>query len=127
MAGADPHTPSEQPAHVRWTSRPGSNGVIMLVAFEGWSDAGDAATTAVRFLGEQWNAEPFATLDPEEFYDFSSTRPHVRVDDDLQREIVWPGATFAIATPPEGDVDVVTVLGAEPQLKWRTFSEQVIA
>ena len=101
--------------------------MILLVAFEGWSDAGDAATTAVRYLGEQWHAEPFATVDPEIFYDFSATRPQVRFDADLQRETVWPEVTFAVATPPDGDVDVVTLLGPEPQLRWRTFTEQVIA
>src|SRR4051794_8952816 len=126
MAGDDPR-PSPEPEHVRSTSRPDSNGVILLVAFEGWSDAGDAATTAVRYLGEQWGAEPFASIDPEEFYDFSTTRPHVQFDADLQREIRWPAVTFALASPGAGDADLVTVIGPEPQLRWRTFSEQVIA
>ena len=132
MAGADPRPPSgptgpTEPEHVRWRSRPGSDGVVLLVAFEGWSDAGDAATTAVRYLADQWDATAFATIDPEIFYDFSSTRPLVQFDADLQREIIWPEVTFSVATPPDGDVDVVTLVGAEPQLRWRTFTEQVIA
>ena len=113
--------------HVRWQSQPDSNGVILLVAFEGWSDAGDAATTAVRYLGEHWGAQPFATIDPEIFYDFSTTRPQVRLDADQQREIVWPAVTFALASPGAGDADVVTVIGPEPQLRWRTFTDQIVA
>src|ERR1700712_4811623 len=126
MAGDHPG-PSPQAEHLRWQSRPDSNGVVMLVAFEGWSDAGDAATTAVRYLGEQWGAEPFATIDPEQFYDFSTTRPNVRFDADLQREIVWPTVTFSLASPGSGDADIVAVVGPEPQLRWRTFCEQIVA
>ncbi len=62
----------------------------MVVAFAGWNDAGDAATSAVRFLVESWQARRFATLDCEEFYDFSSVRPQVTLDDASQRHIVWP-------------------------------------
>jgi proteasome assembly chaperone (PAC2) family protein len=131
MAGDDPAGSSgfesPQPEHVRWQSRPDSNGVILLVAFEGWSDAGDAATTAVRYLGGQWGAEPFATIDPEIFYDFSATRPQVQFDAELQRDIVWPSVTFALATAGQRDADVVTVVGPEPQLRWRTFTEQIVA
>lgn len=125
MAGDDPGR-TLGPKHVRWRSRPGSTGVIMLVAFEGWSDAGDAASTAVRHLADQWDAEPFASIDPEIFYDFSSTRPRMQFDADLQREIVWPDNTFSLATPPDSEVDVVTLTGVEPGLRWRTFTEQVI-
>jgi proteasome assembly chaperone (PAC2) family protein len=125
MAGHDPDD-GPGPEHVHWRSRPGSRDVIMLVAFEGWSDAGDAASTAVRYLAEQWGATPFASIDPEIFFDFSSTRPRVQLDHDLQREIVWPDNTFSISTPPNSEVDVVTLLGVEPQLRWRTFTEQVI-
>ena len=80
---------------------------MLLVAFEGWNDAGDAATTAVSFLGEAWNAEPFATIDPEHFYDFSTTRPHVQFDENDKREIVtWPENVFAAAHVPGTDLDV---------------------
>jgi proteasome assembly chaperone (PAC2) family protein len=98
----------------------------MLVAFEGWSDAGDAASSAVRFLGEQHHALPFATLDSETFFDFSSTRPRVQFDDDLQREIVWPDATISSATVPGAGFDLITVVGNEPQLRWKTFVSQVV-
>jgi proteasome assembly chaperone (PAC2) family protein len=98
----------------------------MLAALEGWSDAGDAASSAVRFIGEQHGAEEFATIDPEVFFDFSSTRPRVQFDDDLQREIVWPETTFSACTTPDG-TPLVTVVGSEPQLRWRTFAEQIVS
>jgi predicted ATP-grasp superfamily ATP-dependent carboligase len=112
--------------HVRWSRRPQLREPVLLVAFGGWSDAGDAATTAVRFLGEAWDARPFATIDPEHFYDFSATRPHVRFNEDDEREVTWPENEFAAGAPSDGTLDVITLVGVEPQLRWRTFCEQVI-
>jgi proteasome assembly chaperone (PAC2) family protein len=110
--------------HVVWTSHPPLRRPVLVCAFEGWNDAGDAASTAVRYLSDQWGAEPFAEIDPEDFYDFTSTRPQVRLDDDL-RDIVWPANGFSAASPAGLDHDVVLLLGTEPQLRWRTFCEQV--
>ena len=110
------------------TAHPHLDRPIVLVAFEGWSDAGDAASSAVRFLGEQYGAEPFATIDPEVFFDFSSTRPRVQ----LRRR---PAAARSSGPRPRcrqlphrrsADTESVTVVGSEPQLRWRTFSEQVV-
>ncbi len=112
--------------HLRWSRRPQLYAPVLLVAFGGWSDAGDAATTAVRFLGDAWGAQSFATLDPEHFYDFSSTRPQVQFDENDQREVTWPENTFASASVPAADLDVITLIGVEPQLRWRTFCEQII-
>ena len=112
-------------AYLTWTERPSGDRPVMIVAFEGWNDAGDAATAAVEYLAEQWNARAFAEIDPEEFYDFTSTRPHVRSVDGLSRIIDWPRNTFSWARP-EGSGGVVLVRGVEPQLKWRTFCEQVL-
>ncbi|MEI7592483.1 MAG: PAC2 family protein [Actinomycetes bacterium] len=112
--------------HVEWQFTPEAAGSVLLVAFEGWSDAGDAASTAVRYLAEQWSAKPFATIDPEIFYDFSVARPLVRFDSQLQREIVWPGNEFAIAHPAGSSNAFTTLVGVEPQLRWRTFTDQVI-
>jgi hypothetical protein len=124
-----PFGPGAAGEHVRWHERPQPSGGVLLVAFEGWSDAGDAASTAVRFLADQWMLEPIADIDPEIFYDFSSTRPRVELDDDLQRHVVWPELAFS-AGPIPGDPPPVrvatTLLGVEPQLRWRTFTEQVI-
>ena len=97
-----------------------------MAAFEGWNDAADAATTAVRYLEERWSARAFADIDPEEFYDFSTTRPHVRLVDGLTREIVWPSNRFAAANLSSSRRDVVVLLGTEPQLRWRTFCDQVL-
>ncbi len=112
--------------HVRWATRPALSEPVMIAAFEGWNDAGDAATTAARYLAERWDAEVVAAIDPEEFYDFSSTRPQVRLDDDGLREIVWPTTDVFAATIPGGGGDVLILLGNEPQLRWRTYCEQVL-
>jgi len=112
--------------HVRWSGRPALDQPIVLVAFEGWSDAGDAASSAVRFIGEQHGAEPFATIDPEVFFDFSSTRPRVQFDDDLQREIVWPDTVASSCVVRDTGTPIVTIVGSEPQLRWRTFAEQIV-
>jgi predicted ATP-grasp superfamily ATP-dependent carboligase len=124
MAGESERFPTLE--HVRWSRRPQLRAPVLLVAFGGWSDAGDAATTAVSVLGDTWNADPFATIDPERFYDFSATRPHVQFDDDDERVVTWPENVFASAHVPGTELDVVTLVGVEPQLRWRTFCEQVI-
>jgi proteasome assembly chaperone (PAC2) family protein len=111
--------------HVRWTARPELVEPVVIAAFEGWNDAGDAATTAARYLAERWDADLVATIDPEEFLDFSVTRPQVRLDDDGQREIVWPTTDVFAASIPGGAGDALIVLGHEPQLRWRTFADQV--
>ena len=112
--------------HVRWLSRPALSEPVLIAAFEGWNDAGDAATTAARYLAERWDAEMIAMIDPEEFTDFSSTRPQVRLDEDGLREVVWPTTDVFSATIPGDGGDVVIVLGNEPQLRWRTYCEQVL-
>jgi proteasome assembly chaperone (PAC2) family protein len=112
--------------HVRWHERPALAEPVLVAAFEGWNDAGDAATTAARYLAERWDATLVADIDPEEFYDFSSTRPQVRLDEGSVRELVWPTTDVFAATIPGSGDDVVIVLGNEPQLRWRTYCEQVL-
>ena len=112
--------------HVRWHDRPKLHRPVLVAAFEGWNDAGDAASGAVRYLRDRWGARPFAALDPEEFYDFSTTRPEVRLSEGITREIVWPVNEFSAATLPNGSGDVAVLLGTEPQLRWRTFSDQIV-
>jgi hypothetical protein len=120
-------------AHLLWHRRPdpadrptGAERPVLVAAFEGWNDAGDAATAAVEHLWESWSAETVASIDPEEFYDFTSTRPQIRIDEDLERVIDWPANEFGLAHPP-GAGPVVLLRGVEPQLRWRTFCEQVLA
>jgi predicted ATP-grasp superfamily ATP-dependent carboligase len=97
----------------------------MIAAFEGWNDAGDAATTAVAHLCEHWGADSFAEVDPEDFYDFTITRPQIRLNEGAARTIDWPRNTFSWARPA-GTGGVVLLRGVEPQLKWRTFCAQVL-
>jgi proteasome assembly chaperone (PAC2) family protein len=111
--------------HVRWTSRPTLRQPVVIAAFEGWNDAGDAATTAARYLVERWDTELVAEVDPEEFYDFTSTRPEVRLDDDGLREIVWPTTEIYAGSLPSADQDVLFIIGTEPQLRWRTYCDQL--
>lgn len=111
--------------HVRWVRRPELSDPVVICAFEGWNDAGDAASTAARYLAERWDAELVAEIDPEEFMDFSSTRPQVQLDDDGHREIVWPTTEVLAARIPDRG-DVIFVLGHEPQLRWRTYCSEIV-
>jgi predicted ATP-grasp superfamily ATP-dependent carboligase len=127
MASNDPGAASERPPvleHIHWSDHPRLERPVLVTAFEGWNDAGDAASTAVRHLGMQWRTKPFATIDPETFYDFTSTRPQVRLTPAGDREIGWPENVFASATVSE-DLQIVTLIGTEPQLRWRTFCAQI--
>jgi len=113
--------------HVRWSSRPRLRSPIVIAAFAGWNDAGEAASTAARHLADVWATREFATIDPEEFYDFSSTRPQVRLSDGVHREIVWPANEFSASSVLNSDLDVVVLIGTEPQQRWRTFCEEVLS
>ena len=111
---------------LRWSARPRLRRPVMLCAFEGWNDAGDAASFAVRYLGERWGTRAFADVDPEEHFDFTTTRPRVQLVDGHQREIAWPGIEFSAGSIPGTDRDVILLEGSEPQLRWRTFCEHVV-
>jgi len=113
--------------HLRWHRQPALRAPVVLAAFEGWNDAGDAATSAIRSLATMWGADPFAEIDPEEFFDFTANRPHVRLVDSRTRSIEWPSNAFWSASVPGTDNDVVLLQGTEPGLKWRTFSDQILA
>lgn len=110
--------------HVQWSSRPQVRRPTMIVAFEGWNDAGDGASGAARWMAQHWASEPLATIDPEEFYDFTATRPEVRIDDAHNRVIDWPGVS--LVQGHGAGSDVVVVIGVEPQLRWRTFCEELV-
>ena len=117
--------------HVRWlvdptnlTTELGNKAPVLVVAFTGWNDAGDAASTAVRTLVTSTSARAIAEIDPEIFTDFATVRPHVRLDEQRNREIVWPTVGVWAASLP--GTDVVLMLGPEPALRWRLFSEQIV-
>lgn len=111
--------------HVRWTARPELHEPVVIAAFEGWNDAGDAATTAARYLVDRWDTELVGEVDPEEFYDFTSTRPQVHLDDDGQRQIEWPATEVFAGSIPGVGTDVLVVVGTEPQLRWRTYCAEL--
>jgi proteasome assembly chaperone (PAC2) family protein len=110
-----------------WESRPdGLRAPALVCAFSGWNDAGDAASAALTFIGESLGAERFARIDPEEFYDFQSTRPHIRFTEERRREITWPGIEIFAARVPRAPRDLILVQGPEPSMRWRSFCQHII-
>ena len=99
---------------------------VVLAAFEGWNDAGEAASAAVAHLHEAWKAEPLVALDPEEYHDFQVNRPLVALAEDGRRRITWPTTSISWARPPGGSRDVVLVRGIEPSMRWRRYTEEVL-
>src|SRR5947209_19273259 len=110
-----------------WDRRPdGLRAPAMVCAFKGWNDAGDAASSAVSFLASALGARRFARLDSEEFYDFQSNRPCIRLGAHERRELSWPTVEFFEARAPRAPRDLVLVQGVEPSLRWRTFTGSVV-
>lgn len=99
---------------------------VLIVAFAGWNDAGNAATHAAQFLVQQLQARRFATLDPEEFYNFSELRPQVRLRDGLYREVIWPANEFSYSDAAVLPRGLVLGVGIEPHLKWKTYSAAIL-
>ena len=101
---------------------------IIIMAFSGWNDAAESATTAARYLSQIWTSRPFATIDPEDFYHFGLSRPYVRfkTGSRTEREIVWPATEFSLAQPSELERDIVVGVAIEPHLKWRTYCAAVL-
>ena len=106
---------------LRWFDRPSLDRPVVIAAFKGWNDAGDSASAATEFMTERWLLEPVAEIDPEEFFDFTETRPEVRFGDDGDRVLDWPENRFFAGTIPGTERDVIVLQGTEPQLRWRTF------
>ncbi len=98
----------------------------MITAFRGWNDGGHGASLAAGYLARLWGARRFAEIDPEGFFDFQATRPHVQLVDGVSRRIEWPETVFYHARPEGLERDVVLLLGVEPNVRWRTFTEHVI-
>jgi proteasome assembly chaperone (PAC2) family protein len=112
---------------LQWDYRPdGLRAPALICAFKGWNDAADAASSAVTFVGSALGARRFASIDPEEFYDFQSTRPSVKLVDGMARSIVWPAVELLEARVPRAPRDLVLLTGSEPSMRWRTFSRLVV-
>ena len=111
---------------LRIAERPTLDRPILIAAFRGWNDGGQGASLAAGYLTKLWAAERFADIDPEGFYDFQATRPHVSLVDGLTRHIEWPENALHHASPAELDRDAVLLAGVEPSLRWRSFAELVV-
>jgi proteasome assembly chaperone (PAC2) family protein len=108
------------------SSRPELRRPVLVAAFRGWNDGGQGATLGAGYLARQWSAEAFAEIDPENFYDFQAVRPNVSLEEGLTRKLEWPANTFLHAPIPDLGRDAVIMLGVEPNLRWKTYSQLVL-
>ena len=99
---------------------------VLIAAFEGWNDAGDAATSAVQHLVEVWGAEAVCEVDPDDYYDFQVNRPTVSLVDGAARRITWPTTTVSVCRLPDADFDLVLLRGLEPNMRWRGFCTELL-
>lgn len=100
---------------------------VVVAAFEGWNDAGDAATDAVEHLELVWDAEQLTEIGPDDYYDFQVNRPTVSLVDGVTRRITWPTTRFSVCRPPGAEFDVVLIRGIEPNMRWREFCAELLA
>uniref|UniRef100_UPI003D8E0BCC PAC2 family protein n=1 Tax=Gordonia sp. B7-2 TaxID=3420932 RepID=UPI003D8E0BCC len=99
---------------------------ILLAAFEGWNDAGDAASSAVEHLALMWDAEPLIDIDSDEYYDFQVNRPTIKQIDGVTRRIDWPTTSISYCSPVGADRDIVLIRGIEPNMRWRGFCAEIV-
>ncbi len=99
---------------------------VLVAAFEGWNDAGDAATGAIEHLELIWDAQPLMAIDPDDYYDFQVNRPTVSLVDGVTRRITWPTTRVSVCHPPGADFDLVLVRGIEPNMRWRAFCDELL-
>lgn len=105
----------------------GERVTVMLAAFEGWNDAGEAASDALNFLSLYWDSEKIAGIDADEYYDFQFTRPAIERSASGQRRIKWPTTRISRAEVPGTNIDLILVTGVEPSYKWRAYTAELIA
>ncbi|HSN36312.1 MAG TPA: PAC2 family protein [Arthrobacter sp.] len=99
---------------------------VMLAAFEGWNDAGEAASDALRYLNKLWGGKKVGSVDADEYYDFQFTRPTIRRTASGERKIKWPSTRIFKASVPDSNVDVIFVQGTEPSYKWRAYTAELL-
>jgi len=112
---------------VIWSERPELHRPVMVCAFRGWNDAGEAASAAVSFIRESVDSQDVASINPEEFFDFTAVRPNIRLTEGQTREIDWPEGTISAAAVPGADSDLVVLEATEPSLRWRRYTENVMS
>src|SRR5919202_6097755 len=113
-------------SELRVEDRPELKRPVLVAAFRGWNDGAQAASLAAGYLARMWRAERFADVDPEGFFDFQATRPHVSLVDGVTRRIDWPETAFYHCRPTGLDRDAVLLLGVEPNLRWRAFTGLIV-
>jgi proteasome assembly chaperone (PAC2) family protein len=106
--------------------RPELRSPVLVAAFRGWNDGGQAASLAAGYLTKLWNAQQFAEIDPEGFFDFQVTRPQVSLVDGVTRKVDWPETAFRHANLPGLERDAVLLTGNEPNVRWRTFTGLIV-
>jgi proteasome assembly chaperone (PAC2) family protein len=99
---------------------------VLIAAFQGWNDAGQAATTALRYLVDSWHARSFASIPAEEYFSFTDTRPMIRIVEGSQRELVWPQNEFYYFDGNSQTPPAVLLIGTEPNLRWQSFCDEII-
>jgi proteasome assembly chaperone (PAC2) family protein len=113
-------------SELRVVHRPRLESPVLIAAFRGWNDGGQGASLAGGYLAREWQAERFADIDPENFYDFQATRPMVTLEGGETRTIEWPENAFYFARPRELGRDAILLLGVEPNVRWRTFASLIV-
>jgi predicted ATP-grasp superfamily ATP-dependent carboligase len=111
---------------LRIAARPLLRAPVLISAFRGWNDGGQGASLAGGYLAKTWSAERFADIDPDGFFDFQTTRPHVSLVEGRTRRIDWPENALYHAPIPGLERDAVLLLGIEPNLRWRAFSRMIV-
>lgn len=123
MTDPDQRTPAD---HEQTDERRPLVDPVLVAAFEGWNDAGDAASTAIEHLQLTWDATPLVDVDPDDYYDFQVTRPTVRMVDGVTRRVEWPTTRLSVCRPPGANRDVVLMHGIEPNMRWRKFCGELL-
>jgi predicted ATP-grasp superfamily ATP-dependent carboligase len=111
---------------LRISRRPTLQRPVLIAAFRGWNDGGQGASLAGGYLAKLWQARRFADIDPEGFFDFQATRPHVSLEEGVTRRIDWPENAFYHARVEGFDYEPVLLLGIEPNVRWRTFADLIV-
>ena len=110
---------------IRFHVKPELERPWLLLAFEGWNDAGEAGTTSLRYLSDAIRAVPLAEFDPDDFYDFTVRRPTVSIDEEGERSVDWPANEFRYGALPDGR-EIVLGIGVEPHFRWRKYCDAVV-
>src|SRR5712692_10002668 len=114
------------PGELQIEHRPELERPVLIAAFRGWNDGAQGASLAGGYLAKIWNAQQFASIDPESFYDFQATRPMVSLVDGITRRVDWPDNDFYSATPEGLDRGALLLLGVEPSLRWKHFTSLIV-